>query len=234
MKEEFISNISHELRTPLAIAKGSIEIILEDELSEEQRSILTRGRDNLDKLNRVIDDLIEIAQLEDNPKLKFEWVDIGAVITECLIESAPEAASKGIRIKTHCPRNLPSIEGDRRKLRKAFGCILENAIKFNRGDEVIIGTRLRENNIEITFEDDGIGIPKNQRDKIFDSFYQVDGSSQRRFNGIGLGLAITNKIIAFHGGEISVKGRKKRGSIFKITLPLSSPIFRVLKDKVYI
>jgi signal transduction histidine kinase len=235
MKEEFISNISHELRTPLAIAKGSIELVLEDELSEEQRSILIRGRDNLEKLNRIVDDLIEIAQLEDNPKLNFEWVDVEALIAGCLTELAPKAASRGIRIKARCHRNLPSVVGDSKKLRKAFTCILDNAIKFNdRGGEVVIGTRLKPDQLEIIFADNGIGIPRNQRSRIFDAFYQVDSSSRRRYNGMGLGLAIANKIITLHEGKISVEGRKKRGSIFKVMLPLNRPVFRELKDKVYI
>lgn len=225
MKEEFIANISHELRTPLAIAKGSIELVLDEDITEEQRKILFQGKENLDRLNRTIGNLIEAAQLADNPQPRIERVDLQDLLSSCFVELFKKAALKKVSIKTALPQNLPAIPGEKDKLRKAFACILENAIKFNRkGGEVIVKARKFNGSIEIAFKDQGIGIPPDQRDRIFDAFYQVDGSSRRRYNGMGLGLALARKIISLHGGKISVESEKDRGSVFSVVLPLDKHV----------
>jgi signal transduction histidine kinase len=235
MKEEFISNVSHELRTPLAIAKGSIELVMEDGLGPEQKMLLSRSKDNLDKLNQLIDDLITISQLKDSPKLELGWVDIEEGINECLIEISRKAAVKEVTVKSKVQRNLPCIVGDKRKITKVFSCILDNAVKFSRNKgEIIIGSKLSENSLIITFQDDGIGIPKNEMEKIFECFYQVDGSTKRRYNGMGLGLAIADKIVSLHGGRISVRSKNGIGTIFTVEFPTNGRDFRKLKDKVYI
>lgn len=221
MKEEFISNISHELRTPLAIAKGSIELVLEEDLSEEQKELLTRGKENLEKLNRIIGDLIEAAQLAGNPELKIENVEINDLLSNCVEELSKKAALKEIKIKIRIPEKLPQVAGDKDKLKKAFTCILENAVKFNRRKgEVFVEAGTFNGSLVITFSDEGIGVPKNHKDKIFEAFYQVDGSTRRRYNGMGLGLAIANKIISLHKGRIFVENRKKGGSVFSVVLPI--------------
>lgn len=220
MKEEFIANISHELRTPLAIAKGSIELVLEEDLSEEQRKILTRGKENLDKLNRIIGNLIEAAQLAENPSPEIEEVDMQELLSACSIHLSTEATLREVEIRTRLPDNLPRVQGDKKKLQKAFSCILENAIKFNRkGGKVLVSARSVNGSVVVDFKDEGIGVPSEYRDKIFDAFYQVDGSSRRKYDGMGLGLAIARQIISIHGGEILVEGRKRRGSTFSVVLP---------------
>lgn len=221
MKEEFIANISHELRTPLAIAKGSIELVLEEDISEEQRKILLRGKENLDRLNKTIGDLIEAAQLADNPQLHVEKVDLRELISTCFDEMSKKAALKEVKIRAAIPDNFPTIAGEKERLQRAFACILENAIKFNRrGGEVIVKGRKFNGSVEIAFKDQGIGIPRGQRHRIFDAFYQVDGSSRRRYDGMGLGLALARKIVSLHGGEILVESKKNQGSVFSVVLPV--------------
>lgn len=220
MKEEFIANISHELRTPLAIAKGSIELVLEEGLSEEQRRILTRGKENLDKLNRIIGNLIEAAQLAENPPPEIEEVDVLGLLSACLSDLSTEAVVRDVEINSTLSEDLPRIRGDKKKLQKAFSCILENAIKFNRrGGRVFVRARAINGSVVVDFKDEGIGVPRECRDRIFDAFFQVDGSSRRRYDGMGLGLAIAKQIVSLHGGEILVGSRRKRGSTFRVVLP---------------
>lgn len=235
MKEEFISNISHELRTPLAVAKGCIELVLEEKLNKEQRMLLALCTDNLDKLNQLVDDLLIISQLRDDSCLDLEYVNLSAEIKECIKEASPVALARGIKVMDDVQPDLPAILGDKRKIKKAFSCVLENAVKFsNEGGKVHVYSQARENFVAISFKDNGIGVPMRERRKIFDCFYQVDMSSKRRYNGMGLGLAIASKVVTMHKGKISLRSNNGSGTIFTIKLPTNGHVFRKLKDKIYI
>lgn len=221
MKEEFISNVSHELRTPLTVAKGSIDLVLDSELDEKQKEILTMGKTSLARLNSLITDLIEIAKMEEHPTIRLENVALDSIIRQCIYEIRPIAEQNNIAIKAFLHGNLPKVRADKEKLQQVFFNLLSNAIKFNRaGGEVIIGVRQNNGAMEVSVADTGIGISKEHIDKIFDRFYQVDGSTTRKYLGTGLGLAIVKKAVEMHGGKIWVESDLGKGSKFTFTLPV--------------
>lgn len=221
MKEEFISNVSHELRTPLTVAKGSIDLVLDSELNEKQKEILSMGKTSLLRLNRLISDLIEIAKMEEHPVLRLENVALDSMIRQCIYEIKPIAEQDNINIKVQLQENLPALRADREKLQQVFFNLLSNAIKFNkRNGKIIVEASQNDGVMEVSIADTGIGIPREHLDKIFDRFYQVDGSTTRKYVGTGLGLAIVKKAVEMHGGKIWVESELDNGSKFTFTLPM--------------
>lgn len=221
MKEEFISNVSHELRTPLTVAKGSIDLVLDSELNEKQKEILSMGKTSLIRLNRLISDLIEIAKMEEHPVLRLENVALDSMIRQCIYEIKPIAEQDNINIKVQLQENLPALRADREKLQQVFFNLLSNAIKFNkRNGKIIVEASQNDGVMEVSIADTGIGIPREHLDKIFDRFYQVDGSTTRKYVGTGLGLAIVKKAVEMHGGKIWVESELGNGSKFTFTLPM--------------
>lgn len=221
MKEEFISNVSHELRTPLTVAKGSIDLVLDSELNEKQKEILSMGKTSLLRLNRLISDLIEIAKMEEHPVLRLENVALDSMIRQCIYEVKPIAEQDNISIKVQLQENLPALRADREKLQQVFFNLLSNAIKFNkRNGKIIVEASQNDGVMEVSIADTGIGIPREHLDKIFDRFYQVDGSTTRKYVGTGLGLAIVKKAVEMHGGKIWAESELDNGSKFTFTLPM--------------
>ncbi|HDH28131.1 MAG TPA: HAMP domain-containing histidine kinase, partial [Euryarchaeota archaeon] len=127
---------------------------------------------------------------------------------------------QGIRITVQVPHNLPEVMGDPEAVQIILGNLLNNAVKFNRpGGVVDISTCEKGGFVEVVVADTGIGIPKGERKRIFESFYQVDGTTTRRYDGTGLGLVLTKKLVELQGGSIAVESEVGKGSSFIFTLP---------------
>lgn len=244
MKEELISNVSHELRTPLAVAQGAIELSMEDESDEKKRELLSKGKDNLTRLNNLIEDLLTAAKLKPKPKPKYgeevvdigkdivrpalasvevitrEPVDMGELIQNSLEEFTPAAKRKEITLEQRVLNSLPRVLGDGVELRTVISHLINNAIKFNQeGGRVSIEGHATRDGVVINVGDTGIGIPQEQLSKIFDRFYQVDGSTTRAYPGVGLGLSIAKSIVEKHGGRIWVESEVGKGSNFIFEIP---------------
>ena len=135
------------------------------------------------------------------------------------------ATNAGITLQLDEPDELPSILVDRDRINQVFDNLLGNAIKFNpRGGTITIHLETVGDMVQLTVADTGVGIPADKLEKVFDRFYQVDGSATRRFGGAGLGLAIVRRIIEAHGGQIWVESELGQGSAFKFTLPTEPPL----------
>jgi signal transduction histidine kinase len=224
LKDELVSNVSHELRTPLAICRNAIELVMEEEDKEERNELLTIGKDALTRQNKIIGDLVDTAKIQRGAfELNLESLDLEQVITLSKKEIEPLALRNNIHIKTSLQEDLPRITADNDKLKHVFFDLLDNAIKFNReGGEVIIEARQKDNQVEVSVSDSGIGIAEAHLDKIFNRFYQVDGSTKRKYGGVGLGLAMAKDIIERHDGEIWVESGVGKGSKFTFELPIKS------------
>ncbi|MEE8402000.1 MAG: PAS domain-containing sensor histidine kinase [Candidatus Hydrothermarchaeaceae archaeon] len=245
MKEELISNVSHELRTPLTVAKGAIEIILEEEDSERKRNILKMGHANLNRLNNLIEDLLTAAKLKPKPRGKHEVivnvgreqvsspslvsikvitrepVDISELIKSSIGEFAKEARKKNVTVKSQIAEDFPKILGDALEMRIVITHLIGNAIKFNKkGGAVTVEGQAKEDSIVISVRDEGIGILKEQFERIFGRFYQVDGSTTRAYSGTGLGLFLVKSIVEKHGGKIWVESKVGEGSSFIFKMPI--------------
>ncbi len=222
LKKEFISNITHELLTPLTSIKGYSELLYNDAIdttSYKQKKSLEVILRNSDRLISRIKDLLDVAALEKD-EIHFNPcpVSINEIIFESVQDLKPILNTKEIDVLNDSAISS-SIPGDKEKLIQVITNILSNAIKFtpNKG-KITITAREDEDEIKISINDTGIGIPHDKLERIFDRFYQVDGSSSRKYGGFGLGLYICKTIIEKHDGLIWAESNGN-GSTFNIVLP---------------
>jgi signal transduction histidine kinase len=226
-KAEFLQNITHELKTPIAPIIINSDMLLSrrlGELEERQEEVLKSINQSGKRLNELIMDLLYLSRMEDG-KLEFvmEAIDAGVLLGSSLREIAPLAREKGITLDEFVEDGVPPIRGDERHLIQLLTNLLRNAVKFTaEGGTVSCRARQAESNgsrVELEVSDTGIGIPEAGIHKIFDRFYQVDGSSTRKYQGAGLGLAIVKKIVEAHDGEIDILSKVGEGSTFRVRLP---------------
>ncbi len=222
IKGELISNVTHELRTPITIAKGAIELAMDEKGGEKRNKLLNIGRNALLRQNSIIEDLIIAAKMENRDyRFDVKPCDLAGIIRATIFDYTKRAKEKNISVKASIPQDLPAIMGDSTALKRAFTNIIGNAIKFNKkGGEVRITLKSNMANLTVTVTDTGIGIRKELLEKIFDCFYQVDGSIMRAYPGTGLGLNVAKRIIEAHGGETLVKSEISKGTKFTIILPI--------------
>ncbi|NUO07070.1 MAG: ammonium transporter [Candidatus Brocadia sp.] len=225
LKSEFLATMSHELRTPLNAIIGFAEV-LRDEISgalnAEQKEyvgdIHSSGQHLLNMINSILDlSKIEAGKLE----LQHEEFSIGDATIEVLNTIVGFSNKKGITINTNIHEDIPPITADKVKFKQIMFNLLSNAVKFTpENGRVTINARLVDQYVQITIIDTGIGIKSEDMDKIFEAFRQVDASYARRYEGTGLGLTLTKRLVELHGGKIWVKSEYGKGSAFTFTLPL--------------
>jgi PAS domain S-box-containing protein len=227
MKSNFLSVVSHELRTPLHSIKGFIEIILMGKtgpVTELQEDFLRTVRSQTTVLQRMIDDLLEFSRMEaGRVRLQVSEVALAGVAHAVASRLAPLAEENRLHLAVQVPDNLPEIDGDRVRLEQVLTNLVENAIKFTPpGGEVYVSGEFLGDRVRLTIADTGIGIPPDEQEKIFDRFYQVDGSERRAYRGAGLGLSICKHIVERHSGRIWVEsdGISGHGSRFHVELPV--------------
>jgi signal transduction histidine kinase len=222
LKTEFVQNVSHELRTPLTFIKGYVELMrggaLGDLPSRAEEGIQVVA-DKTNVLIRLVNDILSLqsAELE---KLRLERVNLG-LVAHATVRTAVYAATKAkIELSEEIATDLPEIVGDAERLGQVFENLIGNAIKFSPdGGQVRVRVLAERDWVRAEIQDCGIGIAHDQLDKIFGRFYQVDGSTTRRFGGTGLGLAIVKRIVEAHGGHVGVESELGKGSTFYFTLP---------------
>jgi PAS domain S-box-containing protein len=226
MKREFLSNISHELRTPLTPIKGYAEMLrLRDVPKAEARKFLDGILESSDRLERVIDRLVSFAALEAGQLA----LRVEPVMLRSLLENvAVRWKRKGDELHpvTHwVGRNVPDVVLDRRLIERSLDELIDNAVKYSpSGGGIELEAHLAANGdgpaIEIEVRDHGVGIPEDRLESVFAEFSQLDGSSTRRFGGLGLGLAFVQRIVEAHDGKLKCRSIPGRGSTFSICLPV--------------
>jgi PAS domain S-box-containing protein len=225
MKDEFLSNLRHELKTPLIPIRGYSELMFDGalgELNEKQRDAMEKVMLSSERLKRLIDSLLYVSITEGgNVDYTFVPLRLTEVIESAICDRSPELISKGHIVEKDLPRDIPLIEGDLEYLMDVFVNLLDNAIKFTpSGGTIRISAVLEDNNIHVRIADNGIGIKEADLPKIFNRFYQVDGSSTRKYGGNGLGLYICKKIVEAHKGSIWLESIEKKGTIIHVSLPI--------------
>lgn len=237
MKEEFLCNTSHELRTPLTSIKSASRMLI-DSMSETGRKIpgvvpakmLDIIDRNSDRMIRLIDDLLDVYRY-DKKKVNLDRIPISLnkLAAECVEDFTAPCQERGLTLAQDLQEGLPSVEADPLKIRQVLLNLVGNAMKFTpSGGKITIGTRgwsdgAQSSGAEIFVKDTGAGIPEDQQRKVFDKFYQADGSASRGKPGLGLGLALVKAIAEAHGGGIFLNSVPGRGSTFAIRLPTSFP-----------
>lgn len=224
-QKEFTSTVSHELRTPLASIKSTVDLVLSGApgpLTEDQTKFLQKTKNNVDRLNRLINDILDLTKLESGKtELKMVFHNMAKVIAEDLENHTEAAAAKGLALKADISDNLPEIPMDVDKIHQVLNNLLSNAIKFTEQGGVMITCKSNreQNHIEVSVADTGPGIRAEDKDKLFHKFQQL-GDPNQHVGGTGLGLAICKEIVSRHGGKIWVDSQEGEGSCFRFVLPI--------------
>lgn len=222
----FIQNVSHELRTPLSIIQGYAELLGDGSFGvlapQQQKAVfvIVDYAHTLRTLVERIDILLEI-EANANTSSPLTLDEIAAKVVNRKREAATQA---GLRLEIHLEPDLPAVSGNPSHLQQAIDCLLENALKFTpRGGRVDVQLYTEPGWVCLTVTDTGIGLTKKALERLFSRFYQEDGSTTRRYGGIGLGLTLVRAVVEEHGGQIGVESQPGQGSQFTIKLPASSP-----------
>ncbi|MFO7819811.1 MAG: ATP-binding protein [Halanaerobacter sp.] len=221
MRTEFVSNVSHELKTPLTSIKGYVETLLETEPDRgTYDSFLEVIKDETNRLELLIDDILNLSKIESDINELNEDVDIKKVVTSLLSLLNPKAVEKDIDLKLSFGDELPLIKGDYNQLSRMMINLIDNAIKYTpQGGNVEVRTRI-EDGLVIEVEDDGIGIPQEDLARIFERFYRVNKGRSRKLGGTGLGLSIVKHIVENHNGNLRVESEEEVGTKFIIKFPI--------------
>ncbi|MCS7220593.1 MAG: PAS domain-containing sensor histidine kinase [Anaerolineae bacterium] len=225
-RDEMIQNVSHELRTPLTLIRGYVEMLQHQAfgpLNEAQQEAIAVLDKQSDRLRYMVDRLLMLQTLDANA-LRATMLDLGELLKGIVETWKPRGERAGVHLHLDLPADLPLIKADGDLLYHVFHNLLDNAVKFSpAGGEVCIRACREKQRLRITVSDHGIGIPPDKLERVFEQFYQVDGSMTRRFGGMGIGLALCRRIIELHGGHIWAESQGEgQGSVFHIALPYAS------------
>jgi len=233
---DFIAMVSHDLRTPLAAIKEAMSLLSEtaaSRLEERQRRYLTIAREEIDRLNRMVDNLVEVSRMDSGKMvLRFDAVDLPELLSTAIESLSLLVSKRNLIVERNIPSRLPPVMGDRDRLLRVFNNIIDNAIKYtppggtirvdigmvDPGATVLVGKGIIANTgyVQVTVSDDGPGIPAELLERIFGKFERVDPHGP----GIGLGLAIVRSIVEMHHGKVWVESNLGEGARFHFILPI--------------
>jgi len=232
LKSEFFANISHELRTPLALILAPTDQLLSDRatLTDELASTLAIIRQNALRLLKLINDLLEIVRLDERPGPKRrENIDLAGFVRATVDSMRHLATQKHLKLAYVGSSSPVLLSVDSSAIEKVVLNLLTNAIKFTPpGGAITVDLQCENHDALLTFQDSGIGIPAKDLPHIFDRFRQVDGSSTRRFQGVGIGLALARELIQEHGGTLTATSEEGKGATFTVRLPIESNLSPVV------
>src|SRR5437016_5576035 len=211
---------SHELKTPLTTLKGLSELMLDFDLSEAQRRELLQDlHGQADRIERLIGDILSVSRIDSGRiSVDFSRVDVVSVVKHVCDEVRPML--KGRTLKCRIPEGLPAVMGEARKLHQILVNLVNNAIKYSEpGTQITLSARGDPSAVRFEVSDQGVGIRKEHMPRLFEKFYRADDPAVRRTSGTGLGLYIVRSLVTMLGGQVHVRSRPGKGSMFIVTLP---------------
>jgi heavy metal sensor kinase len=219
---EFTADTSHELRTPLCAVRGEAEVLLlKPRSADEYREALVHFIEEFDRLNQMISDLILLSKF-DAAQMELKRVPLRL---DLLIEGMGElfqalAEQKGLTLEVEAPEEV-TVLGDKVRLQQLFTNLIDNAIKYTPGGSIRILLEKERETVVVRVKDTGIGIVREEQDKIFKRFYRIDKSRSKETGGVGLGLNIAEWIVRAHHGRMEVESELNQGTTFTVYLPLA-------------
>lgn len=224
LKVEFLQTISHELRSPLTPILGYLEMMRDGDIGElttKQKVVVEEMHLCGKNMQMVVDELLEVASIQAGKlSLEFEDIDLQPILWQAVKGIRKYADDNHIRVETRFPSDPIWVVGDRRSLAEIFTHLVRNAVKFNlEKGKVDVEVKVKDKGVEIRVSDTGIGIPTDKLDRIYGAFYQVDSSSARHYEGVGLGLYLVKRLVDIHSGAIEVQSEEGAGTTFTVFIP---------------
>ena len=223
VRRDFVANVSHELRTPLSILRGYIEVLLDEpETSrEELRRILSIMERHSKRLQRLVGDLLSLAQLESSQaELELGVVPMEELFNNLIRDWKEKLSAKNLKASVDLPSEGLVLRADGTRLEEVLHNLLDNAIKFSpENGEIRLQAASCASNVVLSVADNGIGIGKEHLPRIFERFYRADKARSRELGGTGLGLAIVKHIAQLHGGRVEAESEVGRGTTIRVVLP---------------
>lgn len=224
MRKEFVANVSHELKTPITTIKSYTETLMDGAIEDKEMSIkfLSVVDNECDRMARIVRDLLQLSNLDyKQTKWSKKSLDINELLEDIYLKIKISAEEKSQEIKMQIEENIGEIIADKDGIEQVILNIVTNAIKYTPNNGIIkIGAKSDNEKVILTVKDNGIGIPKEDINRIFERFYRVDKARSREMGGTGLGLSIAKQIIEAHNGEILINSEFDKGTTVDIILPL--------------
>jgi len=224
LKSDFVTHVSHELRTPLTSIKAYVETLY-DHIDKkdfvQRKEFLGIVSKETDRLIRIVNDVLDVSKIEFGQRaVQRRSFALAPLVDEVVSILSPALTEGDIAVEVDIPEGLPKIDADEDLLKQVFINLITNAIKYSRsGTKITVSAREEAVDVLVTVEDQGIGIPADEVDHVFDKYFRARSEKSAKFEGVGLGLAIVKNIVEQHGGSISVDSEEGVGSKFTFSMP---------------
>jgi two-component system phosphate regulon sensor histidine kinase PhoR len=232
IRRDFVANVSHELKTPLTAVRGYAETLLDDDIPPDQRRRFVETiRDNSERMQRIVDDLLDLSRIEGGVwRPRIGVIDIGVVVQDVFASLQGDADRNGLALTASIDPAATELHADPTAFRQILTNLLENAIRYTRDGTVTLETRRTGSAVAVEVRDSGVGIAPEHLPRIFERFYRVDSGRSREQGGTGLGLAIVRHLVDAHGGRVDAASVVGRGTVISVQFPVASAVRALIRS----
>jgi len=224
LKSEFVSTVSHDFKTPLTSIRYLAELLKRGRVKEEVKKKLYYETitDESERLSRLIENILDFSKIEAEMKeYRIEETDISKLARDVASRFQRQIAGKKFLLKTEIPRRMPRVLADKEAISRALFNVLDNALKYRgQSQRAYLRAWSDEQSVFLEVEDEGIGISKEEKEKVFEKFYRSDEAHRINIKGSGIGLTVVTHIIEAHGGKVKLRSEEGKGTKVTLDLPL--------------